>query len=422
MLPRGPSSRPRPSLVAATSVSSASVYPAGEALLPTSARKPARQSARLFPSYAPLPRSPKRLQVVDGLRALAISLVFLNHASGTSGFPAWMALISRHPQLGLAGTGVKFFFVISGYLITSILLRELDRSGTIDRLAFLRRRARRLVPTLLVFVAVVALLRLAGAYTFPASALVAAVTFTGRLGTWELGHLWSLAVQEQFYLVWTTVLVLGGRRLASLSALTLVVAVPVARLVHATLQPDASSLYLGNGASIDTIAAGCLLALHRDRLSTSRWFSAAAESLYTIPLLYLLGSAAALVGYRPGLMLRAPLVAAAVVLLLERCIRHPERGLARVLASRGAVYVGSASYSLYLWQQLFLNPGSKAWATAFPVNLVAAVGVGLLSWHFVERSLATRVDGWLARPGTPRAPAPSADALAAPPFGRSAAA
>ena len=399
-------------------MSSASVSPTGEALLPTPARKPARP----FPSYAPATRSPKRLQAVDGLRAVAISFVFLNHASGTTAFPGWLALISRDPYLGVAGTGVKFFFVISGFLITSILLRELDRSGTIDRMAFLRRRARRLLPTLAVFVAVVALLRWVGVYAFPAWGLIGALTFSGRLGSWEIGHLWSMAVQEQFYLVWTAILVLGGRRLASIGALTMVIAVPLARVVHVTLQPDVPSLYLTNGASIDTIALGCLLALHRDRLATSRWFSAAVELRYTIPLLYLLGSAAALVGYRPGILLRAPLVAAAIVVLLERCIRHPERGLAKVVSSRGAVYIGSASYSLYLWQQLFLNPGSTSPMAAFPVNAIAAVGVGLLSWHFIERPLSTGVNAWLARLRTPRAVDRSADALPAPQFGRPAAA
>lgn len=402
-------------------MSSASVHPTGEALLPASARTPARKFERPSPSSAPAARSAKRLRAVDGLRAVAISLVLLNHASGTTAVPAWLAAVSQDPHLGLAGTGVKLFFVISGFLITSILLGELDRSGTIDRAAFLRRRARRLLPALVMFVGVVALLRSAGVYSFPVPGLIGALTFSGQLGSWELGHLWSLAVQEQFYLAWTAILVIGGRRLASVSALTIVFAVPLARVVHATLQPDVASLYLTNGASVDTIALGCLLALHRDRLSTSRWFGTAAESRYTIPLLYLFGSAAVLVGYRPGLLLRGPLVAAAIVLLLERCIRHPERGVARVLASRSAVYVGSASYSLYLWQQLFLNPGSTSWAAAFPVNLVAAVAVGLLSWHLVERPLATRLDGWLDGLKARRARTKLAEAIAASPIRRAAA-
>ena len=156
------------------------------------------------------------------------------------------------------------------------------------------------------------------------------------------------------------------------------------------VQPDVPSLYLSGGASIDTLALGCLLALHRDRLAMNRWFNAAVESRWSVLLLYVLAGAGVLIGFRPGVLVRTPLVGAAIVLILERCIRHPERGFARMLARPGIVYVGSASYSLYLWQQLFLNPTSTSWLTAFPVNLVAASTVGLLSWHLVERPLSYR--------------------------------
>jgi peptidoglycan/LPS O-acetylase OafA/YrhL len=170
-----------------------------------------------------------------------------------------------------------------------------------------------------------------------------------------------------------------------------VVLVPIARVAHATLHPQVSSLYLGNGASFDTLALGCLLALHRDRLATRRWFNAVAESRCSIPLLYTLAGASVLIGWRPSILLRAPMVAVAIVLILERCIRHPDRGVARMLTRRSAVYVGSASYSLYLWQQLFLNPTSTSWPTAFPVNIVLALAAGLLSWHLIERPLSARV-------------------------------
>jgi peptidoglycan/LPS O-acetylase OafA/YrhL len=371
-----------PHSAAAIPVSPTSVLPSGEA--------PRRTVAWGVASYSPAPRSPRRVQTIDGLRAVAIALVFLNHASATAGVPASLALLSRDPHLGLGGTGVKFFFVISGFLITSILLRELDARGTIDRLAFLRRRARRLLPALLAFVLAVAVLRWLGVYAFEPTQLIAALTFRGRLASWELGHLWSMAVQEQFYLAWALVLVLGGRRLASVCAFTLAIAVPLARLVHATLQPDVPSIYLGYGASVDTLALGCLLALHRDRLATTRWFTAVVESRLAIPLLYLAGGLAVLVGWRVGVFLRTPLVTMAIVLLLERCIRHPERGFARLLSSRACVYAGSASYSLYLWQQLFLHPDSTSAVTAFPLNIVAAAGVGLLSFHLVERPLSAR--------------------------------
>jgi peptidoglycan/LPS O-acetylase OafA/YrhL len=380
-------------------VSPPPVYPTGEAPLRTSRLEPRRR----FASYVPAPLAPKRVQSIDGLRALGLSLVFLSHASIAAAFPAALVPIAQDPHLGLAGHGVKFFFIISGFLITSILLRELDRTGTIDRMALLRRRAQRILPTLLAFLLVAALLRWAGVYAFEPWRLLAALTFSGRLGCWELGHLWSMAVQEQFNILWALILVVGGRRLASNCAVAAVIIVPLARVVHATLYPDAPSLYLTNGASIDTLALGCLLALHRERLSARRWFNAAVESRYTIPLLYALAGASVLIGWRPSILLRTPLVAAAIVLLLERCIRHPQRGWARILTTRSALYVGSASYSLYLWQQLFLNPYSTSTFAAFPVNVIAALTVGLLSWHLIERPLSARAPHWATRLGEMRA-------------------
>jgi peptidoglycan/LPS O-acetylase OafA/YrhL len=365
-----------------------------------------REASKRFAPYRAAPGSPSRLQAIDGLRALGIAFVLLNHASGTVAFPALLVPVARDAHLGLSGHGVKVFFVISGFLITSILLRELDRSGTIDRLAFLGRRARRLLPTLVAFVSVVAVLQWIGVYRAAPRQIIAALTFSGPNGSWELGHLWSMAVQEQFYLAWTLVLVVGGRRLASHCALLVVIAVPLARVVHATLQPAEPSLYLGSGASFDTLALGCLLALHRDRLATNRWLNAAVESRWALLLLYVLAGASVLVGWRPGVLVRTPLVGAAIVLLLERCIRHPDRGFARILAHPAIVYVGSASYSLYLWQQLFLNPTSTAWPTAFPSNLILAVGVGLLSWHLIERPLSARLSG--RRRGAPGAPVTAA--------------
>lgn len=390
--------------------------PTSSPLVPALPRAHPHGRARHVVPYSPAAQSSRRLRTLDGLRAAAISLVAVNHASGTRGFPRLLARISHDPYLGLAGHGVKLFFVISGFLVTSILLRELDRTGTVDRMAFLRRRARRLLPALVAFVLGVGVLRWIGVYTFAPRQLVAALTFTGRLGSWELGHLWSMAVQEQFYLAWALVLVLGGRRLASVCAIGAVVLIPVARVVHATLQPDVPSLYLGGGASIDTLALGCLLALHRDQLASSRWFNAVVESRCSAPLLYAIAGAAVLIGWRPGILLRGPLVAVAIVLILERCIRHPERGFARILTTPLAMYIGSASYSIYLWQQLFLNPGSTSWAAAFPVNIVAALGVGLLSWHLIEHPRSTWAFVWSRVYGAGGATHRIAPAVAAAPF------
>ncbi|MEO7856768.1 MAG: acyltransferase [Gemmatimonadaceae bacterium] len=330
---------------------------------------------------------PARLRTVDGLRAFALALVLFNHASNTTGFPSWLAPLTHDPHLGFAGHGVKLFFVISGFLVTSVLLREVERTGAIDGRAFLLRRARRIFPPYFAFVLILGVLRLAGFFEFNARHFLAALTFTGGAGG-ELGHLWSMAVQEQFYLAWPLILIVGGRSIAVYCAIAIVILVPIARVALATLAPETTSVYLTWGASIDTLALGCLLALDRERLAGIRWFNRIVESPCSIPLLYVVAGASLMIGWRPSILLRTPLVSLALVLLLERCLRHSDRGVFRLLNTRWVVYLGSASFSIYLWQQPFLNLFSSPSSASFPANILAGIAAGLISWRLLEQPLA----------------------------------
>ena len=351
-----------------------------------------------FAPYSPLASAaaPARLRTVDGLRALALALVLFNHGSNTSGFPPWLAPLAHDPHLGLGGHGVKLFFVISGFLVTSMLLRELERTGAIDGREFLLRRARRILPPYLALVLILGVLRLGGLFQFDGGHFLAALTFTGGTGG-ELGHLWSMAVQEQYYLAWPLILIIGGRSFAVRCALAAVILTPIARVVHATFSPDTSSLYLTNGASIDTLALGCLLALAREGLASRRAFNRIVDSPWTVPFLYVLAGASLLIGWRPSVLLRTPLVSLALVFVLERCLRYPDRGLARLLNRRWIVQMGCASFSIYLWQQPFLDLFSSSSSASFPTNILMGIVAGLVSWRLIERPLVARG----TRPHTP---------------------
>jgi peptidoglycan/LPS O-acetylase OafA/YrhL len=146
-----------------------------------------------------------RIPSLDGCRAISVFLVLFGHACETKNLD-----FSRYlPRLGQVATlGVTVFFVISGYLITSLLLEEERRHGRISLSMFYLRRAFRIWPVAYAYIAVVAALQAAGALTLPRYNLLYAATFTMNLapqGSWWLGHLWSLAVEEQFYFVWPAV-------------------------------------------------------------------------------------------------------------------------------------------------------------------------------------------------------------------------
>ena len=147
-----------------------------------------------------------RLPSLDGLRAISIFLVLLGHAGGTHGLVRLDLGIGDYAHLG-----VVVFFVISGFLITRLLLSEHAKKGQVSLQRFYTRRALRLFPASYTYIACITLLWLSGILHLEPRDLWHAVTYTvnylpGR--TWQVGHLWSLSVEEQFYLLFPVLLIL----------------------------------------------------------------------------------------------------------------------------------------------------------------------------------------------------------------------
>jgi peptidoglycan/LPS O-acetylase OafA/YrhL len=371
---------------------------------------PLRHASASFPPPTPLPSAPRRFASLDGIRAVAIAIVIVNHAAMAGRFSPTVTSVLQNPLVGLQGLGVTTFFVVSGFLITSILVRELDRSGTIDLTRFLLRRSLRIFPAYFTYVAVVAALGWFGLPQASGRSFVHALTFTmnyaGPHGAWTLGHLWSMASQEQFYLLWPIVFIYAGRRGASRLALGTATLTPWLYVVYVTVWP-ATFAARTTPFAFDTIAIGCLLALHRDRLARQPWFNTLVDAPISAPLVFALGLLGGMIGTRPGLLTH-PLLAVAVALLVERSVRRPWGGLGRLLNSRPLAYLGAASFSLYLWQQIFLRPETAAVA---PFDVLAAIAVGLASYHAIERpsgALWPKLERWLAdRKSAQRQPTPS---------------
>jgi peptidoglycan/LPS O-acetylase OafA/YrhL len=179
-------------------------------------------------------RVSNRWPALDGLRAVAVCAVILTH-TWVSQFPGgWI--------------GVDVFFVLSGFLITGVLLREDGETGTISLLRFYRRRAVRLLPAVLVMLPIVVV----AAYVFRpglASATLRMAIFTvvysanwfaaSHQPTGLLSHTWSLSVEEQFYLVWPVLLILMLRWRSARLALVLTIVCIVAVVIHRTMAAQA---------------------------------------------------------------------------------------------------------------------------------------------------------------------------------------
>jgi peptidoglycan/LPS O-acetylase OafA/YrhL len=326
-----------------------------------------------------------RIRSLDGLRAVSILLVLFWHL-------AVHRVDSAHGvTVGPIGAlGVRIFFVISGFLITTLLLRELAAAGRISLAKFYARRTLRIFPASYAYIAVLAALAWAGIIVLQPHDLVFAATYTSSYvaGTsWWVAHLWSLSVEEQFYLLWPGVIALGGRRLAEGVAGATVIAGPLLRGLWWVLLPQ-DRLLLGRAfpTVVDALAIGCLCAFHGDWAAKARrlreshlWLMVAglfALSLIPQELLVPLVR-------RP---FRILFDTAANVLIAGWLLGSVtvETGLmTRLLNSRPLAALGTVSYSLYLWQQLFT--GFAHLGTLAVVG--GALGAATMSYWLLERPL-----------------------------------
>ena len=338
------------------------------------------------PRTSALLATSERIPSLDGLRALSIGGVVVAHATGMASFqlPASVAPLVLH----LGQLGVRVFFVISGYLITSILFRELDKTGTLNVRKFYFRRTLRLMPGLYVLIGTVALLAWAGWLRLEDGDLLHAATYTMNFHhphAWWLAHCWSLGVEEQFYLLWPAILLACGRRGGLWICAAFVLLGPVIRTWSWYHGSDAVGESFQTIA--DAVAAGCLLAGLRPWLHQRPLYRRLVDSRAS--WLVLLGTAVTYLAFarffRVELTVGPTALDLGIALCIDYCLRHPAGKVGRVLNSAPMVAVGVGSYSIYLWQQLFLNRTGDWRVHSFPAALLAVAAAATLSYFLVER-------------------------------------
>jgi peptidoglycan/LPS O-acetylase OafA/YrhL len=310
----------------------------------------------------------KRVPALDGVRGLAILLVLLLHTWGIDG--------------GMFG--VDLFFVLSGFLITGILLDEQERTGRFDLRRFYARRAVRLVPPLILMLIVV--VPLASAWSHQprhelGSALIglgyitniALVVHPASVGS-NFIHLWSLAAEEQFYLVWPPLLVLLWKRKWLPIALVAAAGLSVADYFWIASAPPSYWQDAGPDAHAAPIILGCAAALiHRRGVRFPLW--AGCFGLIAAGALVVLHS------IRPGAGYFAAFAAAAVPPILH--LADGDSILARVFSLRPLRYVGRISYSLYLWNSPVVILVAGPWFVPAGMSFLLAAGC----WRYLENPL-----------------------------------
>jgi len=355
---------------------------------------------------------------LDGLRALAV-----------------LAVIAYHLNLGWAPgglLGVGVFFTLSGYLITDLLLGQHEITGRLQLADFWLRRARRLLPALFVMLAVVAAwVTLLDRDQLPVIR-GAVASSAAYVGNWwliaqhssyfaqfappmPLGHLWSLAVEEQFYLIWPWLLLLGlrwarGRRRTRtrLAAATLLLAAVSALAMALLYRPgyDPTRIYDGTDTRAFAVLIGAALAfvwpsrhLGSDVTETARWIldGIGITGLAVIAVLIWRTSEYSPFLYRGGMVLLSVGTA-----LTVGAAASPASRLGVLLGIRPLRWIGVRSYGIYLWHYpiivLTTPANGRDGLARGALQVAAAFGVAALSWRFVEEPVRHGAIGrWLAQ-------------------------
>jgi len=310
----------------------------------------------------------KRIPSVDGMRAISIALVVIGH---------WAELRFHSDVAGaFANLGVRIFFVISGYLITTLLLREREKTGSICVREFYVRRAYRILPAAMVFMAIAFLVFWRDLRWYHMAAAVFYVANFDFTHPWYLGHLWSLSVEEQFYLLWPGVLKKCYRHRAKI-LVGVVALAPLYRVAcHVVgLRGQADETF---PAVADVLAIGCLLAMVAERAPriSKLWALGMCAVVAAVPTYW------GLRGFHSDPILLFVLWPF-MHLSIAGLILHGVRMQYRWLNVFPMVWLGQISYSLYLWQQLFVfGRQGRPW-----YGVIAAVGAASASYYVVEKPM-----------------------------------
>ncbi|MEI6624016.1 MAG: acyltransferase [Actinomycetes bacterium] len=328
---------------------------------------------------------------LNGLRAIAVVAVVAGHA--------WWSVLPG------GGVGVDLFFALSGYLITGLLLAEVEGTGGVDLPRFWGRRALRLLPALALMLTAVVIY-----FRPPIMDVVAAAFYFAnwrRVGGDNLGPLgptWSLSVEEQFYILWPVIVVLCmyvSRRMQIQRA----AAVAVASILGCVLSPalrftlinDPGRVSQGTDTRLDALMSGCLLAslIALYGMRVSDWLKP------TFPFAALFLCAALFVGpfEQP---LSYSVVAIASGITVGYFALSPNSLISRLLSLTPIVWLGIISYGIYLWHfpvQFFVNDQGVPLKLRLPAVLAITIAIAALSFYFMERPLQRKFRHFVAKGG-----------------------
>jgi len=327
----------------------------------------------------------KYIKGFDSLRAISILMVMISHL-----LPAGYAFYETRLWIVVSGdTGVRIFFTLSGFLITSLLLKEKDKNGNINFKNFFARRFIRLLPPLLLFYAIIVIFMSTGDIQSTWVGLVYSLFYIYNFVhhshyTVELGHTWSLGVEEQYYLIWPFLVNYFRKKKLYIYVFLMFC------IVASFVLPD---LGISNN------------------YHTKRWFFPAAAPIFIGSLFAVLNEkkkgkwstyfknksivtlAAAVLFIYPiyslkSLLILSPVIQAiGVALFLVWILYNQEHRFTQLLNNKPMQYIGKISYGIYVYQGFFLRtgPGGSLSVQHYPLNIILVFLIAILSYELYEK-------------------------------------
>lgn len=329
---------------------------------------------------------------LDGLRTIAVGIVLCAHGGVT--------------YFRSGGVGVDIFFVLSGFLITTILITEQARSGGINFRNFYARRFLRLAPALVLCCALTAGIALGLGRAFPGTEIALALSYTTNWAlalynhqfAW-LNHCWSLSIEEQFYMLWPLVILLLCRVVKSSRARAVVLvvgaaAIAIYRATRVGIYTD-ERINFGLDTRMDTLMTGAALACLVHSLPGGKFPDALGRFLgrFLAPVAFvgLFAVIHFVTWYSPWMgWIGYVLVGGAAVLVVADLVAGGHSLLAPVLAWRPLVFIGRISYGLYLYHlpiyfAVEILMPTAPWGLRFAVKLVVSLALAVISFFGVEQ-------------------------------------
>ncbi|MBD1391533.1 acyltransferase family protein [Mucilaginibacter glaciei] len=340
----------------------------------------------------PDPKTPTLSQVLNesyypslnGLRGVAIVLVVASHLNISGN-------VLINGQLG-----VDLFFVLSGFLITTLCLKELNNTGSLSLKSFYARRSLRIFPVAYLYLIVLLVLNISFSLAIPGFQFAGAALYLMNFNyfrahnfTWLVAHFWSLSVEEQFYVIFPFLLKIN-RRFFFIAIAFIVLGLPILCSLQFFFKPLNQGIFYAFThylIKFQGIAIGCLFSVltmrkvfdHQMLIKTKTLGNLAAiilivylkfDDFYSIKAVFINGIISFLIGY-----------------LIISNLNSSSNVIYKILNFKPLAFIGIISYSIYIWQQIFTssNPNLSKYVISYPYNLIWIAIVPCLSYFFYER-------------------------------------